>query len=122
MTTTKQQEIINELKNNIGTEHYYKIPFSSLVYTDGINNLINKCGSYWLFSDLGIELNNNNIINKDFLIVTIEVKNKKGLITIKEDTNKPIIFKKEYPFLPDFPLNKYEFYLINKVFLLKSEY
>ena len=114
--------VLKGLKEFTGTENYYKIPFSKVVYTDGINKLINSCGCWWLISDLGIEISDNSKFQKPFLIVGLKV-NEDGTaeLTIKEDSDlKPIYFKK-YTFT-DFPLKEFEFYLVNNVFLLKSEY
>ena len=117
----KETQIINELKHNTGTEHYFKIPFSDLVYTDGINDLINRCGSWWLISDLGIEISQNPKLQKPFLLVRVEVKDGKGKITLREDSNLKPIFTKDYEYT-DFPLSKFEFYICDKVILLKEEY
>ena len=118
----EQKQIVAELRNNIGTESYNKIPFSDIVYTDGINDLIEKCKCWWLISDLGIEVTAKKELEKEFLVVTIKVNEDKSCeVTLKEDTDEKPILVKKYNFT-DFPLSKYEFYLINKVFLLTSEY
>jgi len=121
-TEQEQQEIINNLKENTGTQQYFKIPFSKIVYTDGINNLINTCGCWWLISDLGIEISNNSKLQKPFLIVSLKVnEDNTAELTLKEDYNLKPIYSKKYDYT-DFPLTSYEFYLIDNVFLLKSEY
>lgn len=114
-------KILNSLVQNIGSTQYVKIPFSNCVFTDGINDLINKCGCWWLISDLGIEVSHKERLQKPFLIVTIKVKDNKAIVTLKEDINeKPILIKK-YDYT-DFPLSEYEFYICDNVFLLKGEY
>jgi len=121
-TEQEQSEIISELKNNYGTENYYKIPLSEMVYTDGINDLINKCKCYWLISDTAIYLSQNPNINKEFLILSIKVnENNTAEITLKEDSNEPNLYYKKIEYT-DFALKEYEFYIINEVMLLKSEY
>ena len=52
----QEECILKELAHNTGTTQYFKIPFSEVVYTDGISDLINKCSCYWLISDIGIFL------------------------------------------------------------------
>jgi len=106
-----------------GTEHYYKIPFSDCVYTDGIKSFQELLKCNWLISDLGIEIQHNKEIQKyPFLLCKIEVdKDNKAIITLREDTNEEPIFKRVYDYT-DFKLKEYEFYIIDKVFLLKSEY
>ena len=121
MTTEQiQKSTLEELEQYTGTEQYFKIPFSSFVYTDGINHLINKCGCWWLISDLGIELNKKTLPN--FLIVSLKVnEDKTAIITLREDTDEKPIYTKKLDYT-DFLFKEYEFYLIDKVFLLKSEY
>ena len=121
---TKQQEKIKqELKQNHGTTQYHKIPFSHLVYTDGINDLIEKCKCWWLISDLGIEIAHDEKLQKPFLVVKVEVDTdkQKGRIILKEDTDEKPIYIKELNYT-DFPLSDFEFWISNEVFLLKSEY
>ena len=122
MNETEQKQIIEELSLNCGTEQYHKIPFSSFVYTDGINNLIDKCKCWWLISDFGILLECEKNLNKDFLVLTIEVnKDKTAVITLKEDSDLKPIYSKKLDYT-NFPLSKFEFYIINKVMLLTNEY
>lgn len=118
----REKQILEELGNNRGCLERFKIPFSDYIYTSGINDLINKCGCYWLISDTGILLSHKPKLQRDFLILSIKVnEDKTAIITLKEDTGlKPIHTQKlSYS---DFPLKEYEFYIINKVFLLKDEY
>jgi len=123
----KETEILNHLANFNGTENYFKIPFSSWVYTDGIQSLIQKCKCHWLISDMGIELDLNprlkaKIKDINFLILRIEVsEDNTALLTLREDSNEPTIWKKKLDYT-NFPLRDYEFYLIDKVMLLKGEY
>jgi len=122
MNETEQKQIKEELSLNCGTEQYFKIPFSSFVYTDGINNLIDKCKCWWLISDFGILLECEKNLNKDFLVLTIEVnKDKTAVITLKEDSDLKPIYSKKLDYT-DFSLSKFEFYIINKVMLLTNEY
>lgn len=117
-----QTQIIEELNHFYGTEHYYKIPFSKVVYTDGIEGFIRLCKCWWLISDLGIQYSARTDIHKSFLIVRIKVNEDKScIIDLREDSDLEPIFTKDYDYT-DFPLKEYEFYLIDNVFLLKGEY
>ncbi|MCH7851005.1 MAG: hypothetical protein IH845_05165 [Nanoarchaeota archaeon] len=120
-TKQTQEQILSELNKNTCSEQYHKIPFSNIVYTDGINDLINKCSCWWLISDTAIIISATPKLQKDFLLLTIEVKDKKGIVTLKEDSNEKPIYEKQYDYT-DFPLSKFEFYITDNVILLKSEY
>ena len=114
-------EPLKSLESYTGTEQYFKIPFSDYVYTDGIKALIDLSSCYWLVSDTGILLSHKKQYERDFLILNIKVKDNKAVITLKEDTDEKPIYTKQINYT-DFPLKEYEFYIINKTFLLKSEY
>ena len=122
-----EREILNDLSFYSGTEEYHKIPFSDIVYTDGINNLINLCECHWLISDTAIfmtnEKGNNNILRgEEFLILKIKVnEDRTAEVTLRTDTDEKNLYFKKYLWT-DFPLKEYEFYIVSKVMLLKGEY
>jgi hypothetical protein len=121
-TQQEQEQILKELEQNYCSEEYHKIPFSNLIYTDGINDLINKCCCWWLISDTAILINNTPKLRKDFLILSIKVnEDNTAEVTLKEDSNTEPIYKKVYAYT-DFPLKEFEFYITDEVILLKSEY
>jgi len=115
-------KIKNELSQNIGTTQHIQIPFSNYVFTDGVNNMIELCKCHWLISDTAIQLSHDKELQKPFLLLKIEVNDKnEGVVTLREDSNKKPIFEKKYNYT-DFPLKEYEIYIVDNVFLLKSEY
>ena len=121
-TENEQKQILEELEDNRGTTQYHKIPFSKIVYTDGINDLIEKCKCWWLISDMGIAISQDEKLQKPFLILEIEVReDNTAKVILKEDSDEIPIYEKELTYT-DFPLNKFEFYIINDVMLLTSEY
>ena len=115
-----QNEILSQLNYFSGSENWYKIPLSVYNYTDGIKSLIDNCRCYWLVSDLAIELTIKKI-NKPFILVRIEIKDNKALITLREDSNLKPFLTKRYTYT-DFPLSEYEFYIEGNTFLLKGEH
>lgn len=125
MKKQEQQKILSELSHNSGTENYFKIPFSTLVYTDGINDLINKCKCWWLISDIGILIQNKkDLFNKaqEFLILSLKVNDDNtAILSLKEDSDLKPVYTQEIEYT-DFPLKEYEFYIVNNVMLLKEEY
>jgi len=117
-----EEEILKELRGYTGTEHYYKIPFSNYIYTDGINALINKCDCHWLIDDYGILLHNKKDLQKPFILLEIKVNSDKtAIITLKEDSNLKPFYTQKLKYTT-FPLKEYSFYICDNVFLLKSEY
>jgi len=126
----QDQEIINQLKQHSGTQHYFKFNTGENVLTDGMNDFRKLCKCDWLLTDIDAYfLTNHKDISKGnntFWLVSIKVdQDKKAVMTIKEDIGiKPIVSQKyEYT---DFPLSEFEFYIIKQnnfwVYLLKNEY
>ena len=118
----QEECILKELAHNTGTTQYFKIPFSEVVYTDGISDLINKCSCYWLISDIAILKQFNKLGNGYFFTIKIELnQNTQGCVLSVLDWNTDEVVYKKVIGYTDFPLNKFEFYLKDNCFLLPSE-
>ena len=117
-----QINLTNELRGFTGTEQYHKSTFGKLNLTDGINYLRLKTNCFWLIDIIESVQHLKKIIdNKSFILWKIEVKDKSFVVTARADTDTPILYKQE-GFYTDFPLKELEFYQIEDVVLLKSEY
>lgn len=115
--TTVQTEF--DLSGFHGTENWYKNTFG-LLYTDGIAYLAEEAGAYWLI-DL-VDSYQPKFKDVPFQLWKIElVGDNSAIVTMRKDTDEPslIMQKVEYT---DFPLSELEFYCIDNVMLLKSEY
>lgn len=112
--------LVEDLGEFIGSENYYKSSFGRLKLTDGINYLRNKVDCYWLI-DI-VESYQDKLKEVPFQLWRIEVKSDKtAVVSCKEDTGKPNLVKQKLEYT-DFPLKEFEFYCIDGVVLLKSEY
>ena len=133
-TTEEQQEIINELNNFTGTSQYHQASYLyNLNLTDGINHLRNKLNCFWLIDIVGSIQNETKIIdNQSFIIHKIKVNQDKSFVfksykdydvklTEQENDLKYLLYEQKAEFT-DFKLNDFEFYQIDNVLLLKSEY
>lgn len=126
--TTKTKISYDELKSNleqhIMSENYYKLsPFTPIVATDGVKYFADTCECYWL---LDLICFNIYKLHRELgtLFIHVDV-NKRGTchITVDEDLGEPILFeKKQRDLCQIIPVGKYEFYLIDNVLLLPSEY
>jgi len=126
----EEKEIKQELKKFYCTENYFRFGLGKNVLTDGMNKFVELCECNWLLTDIDAYFltNHKNISEGDnrFWLAKIKVdKNKKAVLTIKEDTGiKPIITQK-YDYTT-FPLDEFEFYIIKQedywVYLLPGEY
>lgn len=120
--TPEQEEILRELKDFSGSLEYHKSTFGKLNLTDGINFLRNRVNCFWLIDIVESVQHLKSIQqNKEFILWKVEVKNGSFIVTARADTNAPILYEQKGAYT-DFPLKEFEFYQVDKVLLLKSEY
>jgi len=123
------EQILKELQFFTGTEQYHKFNLSNNVLTDGMKKFMELCKCSWLLTDIDAYfITNHKKINEidGFYIATIKVsKDKKAVMTIKQDAGKKPIITQKYTYT-DFPLKEFEFYIIKQsdywVYLLQNEY
>ncbi len=122
--TEDRQEVARELNQGLahfyGTENYYRHALSGLRYTDGIQYLAEKAGAHWLL-DAIFSYRRKEPFQVWKLEVTEGKSRRTALLTMREDTNRPIKVKQKIEFT-DFPLDEIEVWLIDGVLILKSEY
>ena len=108
-----------ELERFHGTTRYYR-DFTGLLFTDGIKYLAVRTGCYWLIVLVGsyhLELR-----DVPFQLWEVEVvEGLSGLVTMKEDADEPVLVRQHIPHT-DFPLERFSFYCVHNVMMLKSEY
>ena len=102
-----------------GTEHWHR-HMCNTSYTDGIKYLADEAKAYWLLDVVAsYQLKHKD---KPFQIWKLTVnKDKTAVVTMKEDSNKPVLVEQKIEYT-DFPLDEIEFYCIDGIMLLKSEY
>lgn len=112
-------ELEEDLCQFTGTEHYYR-NFTGLHYTDGIKYLAEHAGAYWLIDLVGSY--QYKLRGTPFQVWTLSVnEDNTALVTMREDDGRRPKVRQELPYT-DFPLPKFEWYCIDNVMLLKSEY
>ena len=102
----------------IGTEHYWSVMGHNV--TDGIKFLMEN-GASWLVTDIIGWQCDSKVKGKSFQIWRLEVKDNKGVLTMREDSNMPVVIRKEYSYT-DFPLDEIEIWVVDGIMLLPSEY
>jgi len=111
-------EIETNMANAIGTEGYIKHMFG-LLFTDGVNQLREDADAFWLVDAIASYQSEQK--NVEFQVWELKVKDNKGVLTMKEDTDCPELVRQEFDYT-DFPLSEVKFYVQNNVLLLPSEY
>ena len=115
-TKTLTQTDLNQF---IGTVNYYR-HWSGLLYTDGIEFLAEKAGAYWLIDAIASH-QRGNALKCPFQVWELKVNNRKGVLTMKEDTNQPARKRQAIPYT-DFPMESIKLYYVDGVLMLPSEY
>ena len=126
MSTTTQRiadpdVLRGTLQQFYGTETWYHHQFSSVLYTDGVKFFADAAGAYWL---LDILLTETVIAMRDhgeaFSMVTLKVKAGKARIEA-DDGDGNIFWSRDIDFT-DAPEGDWDFYLVDGVLMLPSEY
>jgi len=113
-------DLRSELSNFTGTTCYYSSSFGTLKLTEGIHYLREKANCFWLV-DI-VESYQPTLKEVCFQIWKITVnEDQTAVVTCREDDGLPELVKQDIPYT-DFPLSDFEFFCINNVVLLKSEY
>ena len=111
-----KEAILTELAHCYGTERYWKNRILCFQYTDGVKTLWEACEAYWLLVAIS-----SYHRKEPFQIWTLKVENGQAVLTMKEDTNEPVLVEQKIPYT-DFPLDEIQLYLIDGILLLTSEY
>ena len=111
------QKIQNGLAQCYGTENYWKNEgILNFQYTDGVHTMWEMCEAYWLLIAISSYRR-----QEPFQVWSLVVDGSKAVLTMKEDSNSPVLVKQEIPYT-DFPLEKMELWLIDGILILPSEY
>lgn len=116
------EKILRELNEFKGTTKYFKSTFGKLNLTDGIQYLRDNLRCYWLI-DIVESIYLTKKIDFSFIVWKIEVKDNKFKVTAWSDTpyKSDLLYEQKGNYT-DFKLKDFEFYQIENVILLKSEY
>jgi len=119
-----KQEILAELPNFYGTEHYHRFSplFRNFVLTDGAKYIAEECGAYWLMD--AIASYKQKYQAEGFAVATLTASHDSGTLVIT-DGNGNTFAQQDIGFT-DFPLDEITLYVIDNgdfwVLLLPSEY
>lgn len=112
------EELRNNLEQFWGTEHYFNNPLIKYKYTDGVKYFAEHAGAYWLLQEINgcyVKLGSLSFLN----IIVKSNKNKADIII--DDGNDKVLTKKHISFT-DLPEGEWQFFLMNNVLMIPSEY
>lgn len=111
---SKVQSIYGESRN--GANSFFRHPLArNLVYTDGVRDVAEAAGAYWLLDIIGTEV--TPILLKSFTdgiesfsIIKVTVKNEKAIIEMTYSDYAPPAWSRKIEYT-DFPSGTWTFYL-----------
>ena len=116
-------EALKDLYQFIGTENYYKHPFTPTVFTDGMKFLADNADCYWLIDRIAfLQLEDGEICNCDFQVWEMQaIPDTHSAVLTCTDGNNDVLFKETIDYT-DFPIANIKLYYQNNVLFLTSEY
>ena len=110
--------MLSHINSFIGTENYYK-HWLGIQYTDGVKYVAEEANAYWLID--AIASYQSKLKHEPFQTWTLKGNHDKSWTLSATDGNENLLVKQEIEF-SDFPLNKIDLYLSDKILMLTSEY
>jgi hypothetical protein len=110
---------VSDLDQFTGTMQYHSSTFGKLNLTDGVAHLCQN-GAAWLV-DLIESYQSGKIRQIPFQVWTLEKTGSKAVVTMKEDSDQPVLIKQEIEYT-DFPVDTFTIWVQDGVCLLTSEY
>lgn len=109
-----------ELAGFTGTDHWYRHAFGSgCTYTDGAQHFAETAGAYWFLDIVFTELVKLQR-SEGFLNIVLNVADNTAIIEA-DDGNDKTLWTRSIDYT-DCPPGRWQFYFVDDVFLLPSEY
>lgn len=122
MSTQKPTITKADLRQFIGTEHWYRHwAIRRITFTDGAKYVADTAGAYWLLDEIAFAQGNKLVAAQAFQLWKLTVRPDHTAMLTCEDGNYKVIFTKALEYT-DFPLDEIKFYFTDNVILLTSEY
>jgi len=117
----KKQKLLDIMAQSTGTTQYHNLSITPIKSTDGIKDMAEELGAYWLVDAIGSYQITPKIRAIPFQLWELNVKDSKAVLTMREETNAPIKVKQEIPYT-DFPEGSWKFYAVDGVLMQRGEY
>ena len=120
MTTTTRNANEHFGSGN-GSENFYQNKFSPIIYTDGIKDMAEKCGAYWLIDLVISHQLNKTVQYEPFQVWQLQRQQDNVFNIVATDGNDKQIAKQQIPF-SDFMYDTATVWLVDGCLLLPNEY
>ena len=128
MTTTEQIKR-SDLQQFTGTEQWYKLALSKLIYTDGAKYVADRAGAYWLLDLIASHQHRRSVSKEGFQEWTLKrtvCENGHQYEAFMTDGNSHDVIARQKIEYTDFPFDsigdEFSLWLVDGVILLPTEY
>lgn len=117
----KGEKLAASLAMHTGSESVFRHWTRHLVYTEGVKDLAEQAGAYWLIDLVASWMAEPRMCSEEFVVWKLTVNPDHTAIAVADDGNGNEIARQEIGYT-DFPLDEISLYLTNGTLLLPSEY
>lgn len=104
-----------------GSENFYQNKFSPIIYTDGVKDMAETCGAYWLI-DLVISHQHSKTVRLEpFQVWQLKRQKDDAFLIVASDGNERQIASQQIPY-SDFKYDIATLWLVNGCLMLPNEY
>lgn len=104
-----------------GSENFYQNKFSPIIYTDGVKDMAESCGAYWLIDVVISHQLTKSIRMESFQVWELKRMKGKAFLINPTNGNKKQITRQQIHF-SDFPYDQATLWLVNGCLMFPNEY
>ena len=104
-----------------GSESFYQSGYSTIMYTDGVKDMAEKCRAYWLIDLVISHQLTKTVKYESFQVWQLQRKSGDAFTVVATDGNEREIAQQQIPF-SDFRYDMATLWLVNGCIMLPNEY
>lgn len=117
----KKAKLLASLAMHTGSECVFRHWTGRLVYTEGVEDLAQQAGAYWLIDLVASWTIDGAMRDEEFVVWNLTVNAVRTAVAVADDGNGRELARQDIEYT-DFPLDEIKLYLIDGTLLLPSEY
>jgi hypothetical protein len=121
ITKDKRAKLLASLAMHTGSESVFRHWTRRLVYTEGVQDLAEQAGAYWLIDLVASWMTHPRMRGEAFVVWKLTVNPDHTACAVADDGNGRELARQEIAHT-DFPLEEISLYLTDNTLLLPSEY
>lgn len=125
--TMPTNNLLGDIGQFTGTEHWYRTVIPSITYTDGAKYVADQCQAYWLLDDIAIYQTEEAVQKEKFQVwkLTTNLNDHTAVLSCedggKNGEESKVVWETEIDYTT-FPVESIVLWYTDRVILLPSEY